>query len=520
MPGQIQPVDIVAPGAFGLNTEKKNTLLPPQWCTTALNAVIHRSGRIGSRNGWADQTTTGISGNHTIDTLHEYKQEDGTSLILSTANNVIYQNITDFTLAANDITSSTTPTADHWQFVNFNDKVLGFQRSHTPIEWSGSGDFTDASYTGTGPDGNCAVAAFGRIWAADADLQTIRVSALLDDTDYSSASGGGTIDMSSVWTGGMDEIVAISAVGANLVVFGKNHIVMWADGSGSQIGMTLADAEIVDTIEGTGCIARDSVQATGEGDLIFLSRHGLQSLGRVIQFKSNPVVTLTKNVRKDFVEDVKTQRNLDSEMDEVRSTWNAEEGIYVINFPRVGAQWVLDTEHPFQDEDGDTTMPVTKWEMGGSPAGLLSTIDGNLYLGSAGVVGRYEGDIDDDTAFDFEFKTGWLDFGELNHRLKMMKELVATVQIGEQSVIWNWEFDFSGTTLTRTVAYTGGNTSEFNVAEFNIDEFAGSVTLQRKLIPAYGEGQFMRLGCTASINGFALTIQQMSVSPKIGRAIT
>lgn len=520
MAGQIQPIDIVAPGAFGLNTERKNTLLRPQWATSATNAVINRAGRIGSRSGWNDQTTTGISGNHTIDTLHEYLQEDGSSIILSTANNKIYKNITDFSDVANDITSSTAPTADHWQFVNFNGKVLGFQRGHTPITWSGTGDFTDAAYSGTGPDGNCAVAAFGRVWACDADLQTIRVSALLDETDYQTASGAGTIDMSSVWTGGMDEVVAIVALGANLVVFGKNHIVLWADGSGSEIGMTLAEAQIVDTIEGTGCIARDSIQATGEGDLIFLSRHGLQSLGRVIQFKSNPVVTITKNVRGSFVQDVKTQRASDAEMDQVRSTWNAEEGLYIINFPVVGSQWVVDTEHPFEDDDGDTALPILPWMVGGSPAGLLSTIDGNLYLGSSGVVGRYEGSLDNADSFDFEFKTGWLDFGELNHRLKMMKELATSIQVGEQTVSWTWEFDFSGTTLSRQHTYSGGNTAEFGTAEFNIDEFSGAVILQRKSLPAHGEGQFIRLGCFAVVDGFDIIVQQISISPKIGRMIT
>lgn len=525
MPGQIHPIDLIAPGAWGLNTEKKNTLLRPNWCTTALNAVIHRSGRIGSRYGWANQTTTGITGSHTIDTLHEYLNEAGTSTILSAANNVIYKNITDFSDVANDITSSTAPTADHWQFVNFNGYVLGYQRGHNPIEWAGSGDFTDTSFTTTGQGGtfdigNAVCAAFGRIWAADEDLQTIRVSSLLSHSDFSTASGGGSIDMSSVWTSGVDEIVAIAAVGANLVVFGKNHIVMWADGSGSEIGMTLANATIIDTIEGTGCIARDSVQATGEGDLIFLSRHGLQSLGRVIQYKSNPVVTITKNVRDDFVTAIKTQRATDGDMDQVRSTWSAEEGLYIINFPVVGEQWVIDTEHPFEDDEGDAAMPVLKWNIGGSPGGLLTTRAGNIYFGSAGVVGKYEGTDDNGTAYDFEYKSGWLDFGELNHRLKMLKEIVATVQVGEQSLVWNWEFDFSGTTLTRTQSYTGGNSAEFNIAEFNLGEFAGAVTLQRKTIPAHGEGQFMRVGCTASVDGFDVTLQQISISPKIGRAIT
>jgi hypothetical protein len=518
---QIQPIDIVAPGALGLNTEKKNTLLPPQWATTALNAVVNQAGRVAARKGWEDQTATAITGNHTIDVIHEYLTEDGTSTILTTANNKVYKNISDYSDAANDITSSTAPTADHWQFVNFNGKVLGFQRGHTPIEWVGTGDFTDASYSGTGPDGNCAAAAFGRIWAADADKQTIRVSKLLDDTDYLTASGAGTIDMSSVWTNGVDEIVAIAAIGANLVVFGKNHIVLWADGSGSEIGMTLANAEIVDTIEGTGCIARDSIQKTGEGDLLFLSRHGLQSLQRVIASKSNPIDALTKNVRSDFQAAINTQRGADAEMDEVRSTWSPEEGLYVINFPQTSQMWVFDTAHPFQDEDSAIRYPVTIWQMGGSISGMATTLAGRLYFGSAGVVGQYASNLDDASTYDFEFWTGWLDFGqEANHRLKILKEMVATVAVGDGTLQWNWEFDFSGTTLSRSVAYTGGSSAEFDIAEFNIGEFAGSVTLQRKNIPAYGEGQFIRLGVSSTINGFDAIVQQMSIAPKLGRMIT
>ncbi len=326
--------------------------------------------------------------------------------------------------------------------------------------------------------------------------------------------------MSSLWTGGMDEIVAIAALGANLIVFGKNHIVMWADGSGSEIGMSLAEAHVIDTIEGTGCIARDSVQATGEGDLIFLSRHGLQSLGRVIQFKSNPVVTITKNVRGEFITAVEEQRASDADMDQVRSTWSPEEGLYIINFPVPGVQYAIDTEHPFQDEVGDASMPVLKWDIGGTPGGLCTTRAGDLYIGASGEVGRYEGAQDDGSSFDMEYNSGWLDFGELNHRLKLLKEITSSVNVGVQTLTWQWEFDFSGTKLTRAVNYTASNLAEFGEAEFNIGEFSGSVLLQRKNFPAHGEGQFLRVGCSATVNGFDIVLQQISIAPKIGRAVT
>jgi hypothetical protein len=474
---------------------------------------------LAARRGWASQTTTGISGSHLIDTVFEYLDESGTSTIITTANNKIYKNITDFTDAANDITSTTAPSDDHWQFINFNGKCLGFQRGEVPIART-SGDFADASYTGTGPDGNAAVAAFGRVWAADADLQTVRFSVLLDDTDYSLGNGGGTIDMSSIWTGGMDEIVALAAIGASLVVFGKNHIVIWADGTGSEIGLDPTNLEIVDTIEGTGCIARDSIARSGEGDLLFLSRHGIQSLGRVIEQKTNPVTTLSKHVRGDLATVIAQSRAADSELDRVRAVISPEEGFYIINFPTAGKQYVLDLAHAFQDADGEQVTPVTTWQLGGTVAGLCTTRAGSLYFGSTGVVGKYSGSDDNGSAYDFEFTTGWLDGGEMNHRLKMLKELLCSITIGDGTVVWTWEFDFNGTQLSRTAVYTGGGTSEFNIAEFNLDAFSGAVTIQRKILPAYGEGQFLKFGATASINGFDLVIQHISVSPKIGRMVS
>jgi hypothetical protein len=495
---------------------------------------------MGARLGWTSQTATGISGSHTIVRLHEYLNEAAGSTIISTANNKIYKNLSDFTDVANDITSTTAPTADYWQFVNFNNKCLGFQKSHTPIERT-TGDFTDASYTGTGPNGNCAAAAFGRVWAAHADLQTVRYSVLLDDTDYSTANGGGTIDMSSIWTQGMDEIVAIAAIGSNLVVFGKNHIVMWGDRSGSEIGLDPTELEVVDTIEGTGCIARDSVAVTGEGDIIFLSRHGVQSLGRVIEVKNNPTTSLSKNVRADIQTAISQTRSTLSELEDVTGTHSAEEGVYILNFPTLDQQFVFDTRHAFVDDDGDDVFPVTKWQLGGSINGVVATRDGNLYFGSAGVVGKYEGNQDNGSAYQFDFMSGWLDFGDpqVNHRIKMVKEILASVQVGTATATWKWEFDFNGTLLTRATAYAGSGSAEFNLSEFSdgggagvgyIDpavgagsgetEFSGSVVIQRKNIAAHGEGQFLRVGATVSVNGSPFVIQHMSLSPKMGRMVT
>ena len=339
----------------------------------------------------------------------------------------------------------------------------------------------------------------------------------------------------------MDTVVAVEAVGATLVVFGKNHIIQFADRSGSEIGLDPTELEVIDTIEGTGCIARDSVQVTGEGDIILLSRNGLQSLGRVIQNKNNPTKTITKNVRADFINAIETTRAADAAMKDVQSTHSPEEGLYIINFPTLDRQYVLDTRHPFEDDEGDIVFPVTDWVLGGSVAGMVTLVAGDVYFGSAGVVGKYSGRDDNGSSYDFEFLSGWLDFGDpqINHRLKMLKEIVASVKIGEGSVVWNWEFDFNGTQLTRTKTYEGGSTAEFNVAEFSDGggagigyndpgvgatsgetEFAGGAVIQRANLPAHGEGQFLRVGASCSVNNFDFVLQHMSISPKIGKMVT
>jgi len=520
---QIQPIDIVAPGSFGLNTEKSSTLLRQQWATTAINAAINRSGRIGARKGWTSQTATAIAAATTIDVIHEQILRNGNKIILSAAGNKIYKGVSNFQAAGNDITSTTVPTAAHWKFVNLGDKCFGFQRNHVPIV-RGTGDFADLTGSGELPDGNDAVVAFGRLWAFDIDKQTIRYSVLLDGTDFTLENGGGTIDMTSIWTQGADELVAIRALGSNLIVFGKNHIILWADGSGSEIGLDPTRLEIVDTIEGTGCIARDSIAQTGEGDLIFLSRHGLQSLGRVIQSKSNPVVILSKNVRSRVLDALAEQLAVDPELDQVRAIHDPTEGLYIINFPVYGSMFALDTHHPFKDDDGETAVPVLQWQIGGDIIGLLSTSKAGIYFGSSGVIGKYGLNLDNGSTYEFEYWSGWLDFEQLNHRLKLLKEMVSVLNVGVGDVNHVWEFDFTGTVNTRTHTYGGVAGAEFNDlasgAEFNLGEFSGGVRIQRKTLPAYGEGQFIRIGVTATINSFDLVVQQASIAPKIGRMVT
>ena len=120
--------------------------------------------------------------------------------------------------------------------------------------------------SGTPPQGNEVLAAFGRLWVADfaTDKSTIYWSDLLNGHAWSGGSSG-SIDISEVWPNGYDEIVALAAHNGFLIIFGKDSIVIY-QGADNPATMSLAD-----TISNIGCVSRDAVVSTGK-DLIFLDR--------------------------------------------------------------------------------------------------------------------------------------------------------------------------------------------------------------------------------------------------------
>ena len=113
---------------------------------------------------------------------------------------------------------------------------------------------------------------------------------------------------------------------------------------------------MADVIAGVGCVARDSVQATG-GDLIFLSDTGVRSLGRLIQEKSLPMRDLTKNVRDDLLKDLQQERLNVGSLKEVRSIYSEINAFYLLSFPSTETVYCLDMRQPL--EDGSAR--ITQW---------------------------------------------------------------------------------------------------------------------------------------------------------------
>lgn len=502
-------IPIAKPGVRGLNLQESSTITNPEWCITATNCVFDGFGRIASRKGWSK--VNGSSTGADVKQIHEFITRSSTSEIISASNNKLYKGTATLT----DITGALTPTGDNWKFVNFYGYVLGFQDSHTPVVWSGSGNFAAVTFTtptsGTNTFSGIALAAWGRIWATDTNKQVVKYSALLDHTTWTrdDGTGGGTgsgaIDMATVWPAGADNIVALAEFNNYLIIFGQQSIVMY-QGADDPTTMTKVDA-----FANIGCIARDSVQDIGV-DMLFLSRNGIESIGKTVLQNKTPVHNITRYVRDDMVDSVEVET-----LANVRSTYNRKYGMYLINFPATSTTYCIDTKFPL--EDG--TLRVTKWD-NINPKALCTTEDGTLYLGKSGYIGKYDTYLDNTSTYIMEFSSGWFDLAqyapELRLKDKILKNLYTSIYTGQNnSVSTTWAFDFNASRSAQNKLITGSSISEYGVSEYGIAEWAGGAQVYILKNTPSGSGSVISLGIRVEINNSQVSLHKIDMYLKVGK---
>lgn len=518
MVAQLFPIPIVSPGSRGVNFEEENALLDPRWATVAQEAKIDTNGRLAARNGYTNLTTTAITSTPDVKTIFEYIQEDGTTENIVAWNGGIANDTAD--PESNDISGSVTDTDGTWWFQNYLDQCWGFQDGQKPIVYTGSGTFATVSESaGTAPtiaDG-VGLCAYGRVWGLDSDKQTIKFSVLLDGTDWSS-SGSGSINMTNIWTHGTDQVTAIAAFNGFLVVFGHNHVVIWEDTTGSQLGLDPANMVVRDVIGGVGCESQWTIQNIANADMWFFSRHGLQSLGRLIIQKSAPLGSLDDKVRAELQKDYLATTDLT----ELRSVVDPELGAYILSFPTAARTWVIFFKRPFVDETtGKTLYPITTWPALVPTAWARITASNKTYLGGAGIIGQYGTvSLDDATAYILNYESGWLTFGspQGQDKLKILKRIHSIIfTLTAATVIYKWDFDFQQSWTYKSIDYSSEGSAEWGEAEWGASEWSGSISLRQKKIPGSGTGQYVKVGLTVEV-GSEFAIQQLELMSKLGRS--
>jgi hypothetical protein len=525
---QLIPLSLTSPAFQGVNLEAQGSVLGREWATTLDNAVFDDAGRPEARKGWTSLTGSAVAG--IIMRIHEYYKADGTSAIISSTDADIFEGTS--TLTSREGTLGITE--GNIKFVNFNDKCIAFGvgTSGEPAVKT-TGNFVEVVESdGAAPTGRIGTSAFGRLWGVDTDGKTMKYSALLDETDWGTTNGGGSIDFSNVWPAGQDNIVAIEEFGGDLIVFGSNNTVIMTDGQGSNLGIDPTAMYVSDTIPGQGALSQFAI-CRAAGDLWVLTASGIIGLKRELVQRSTPTTNLSKNVQSQ----VRTLIASESDLNDITLEYSEKDAMVVANFPASDKQIVFDTRAPLPDG----TYRATTWT---SDLQTLAYDRGNRrFIGSlTGTVGEimnHANYTDDGTTYIFDYESGWLDLGdELNVLLKFVKRLTSFVFVQQNTAVTHKvAFDFGSSSFSLQKSVSGGRVAEWGVFEWgangkydksdpnavagtDVAEWSGSVTISTLDAPLGGSGQYIKVGVSVNTSSGSFALQQVNLMAKVGRIAT
>jgi len=510
---RITPFSIGSPGFYGLNTQDAPVGMDPSFALDATNCVIDQYGRIGARKGWAplhavnaDLSTADIT------CLTELVENNGTRTILATGNGCLFKYaagvLTKLTYGGGGVTP--TISANNWQTAMLNGVMIFFQRGHDPLIYEPSVSTTQfrrlnerAGYTGTVLQANCAVSAYGRIWCADTttDKNTIQWCDTIAPGAWTAGSAG-TLNLLGVWPQGGDEIVAVAAHNNFLIIFGNKQTLLYKDAS------TPSTMSLSDTLNNVGCIARDSVQNTGD-DVLFLSNSGVRSLMRTIQEKSAPMRSVSRNIQTDLQSyiEVETLAN-------IKSVYSPVEAFYLLTMPMISLTLCFDMRQLLPDG----SSRVTGWSSI-APKAMLYAKDRSLYIGKGGYVGKYSGYLDNTTTYRMSYYTTWIDFGTPSQASILKKVIYTLIGAEGQAFTAKWGVDFKSaigadvSTLTAPVPGMG----EWGITEYGTDGSGAILSPNVIGINAGGSGKVIQVGIEATVNSRALSVQKIDIYTKDGK---
>lgn len=422
--------------------------------------------------------------------------------------------------AANLISGGTaTSTNGVWWFQNFNGKMIGFQAGQKPAVYTGSGLLnlvveTSGAWPLSSGVGTCA---FGRVWSvSQSDLQTITYSDLLNETAVGTA-GAGVINMASIWNAGTDQVTAIFAFNASLVVCGLNHIVFFTDGRGSLLGMDPTQAYVFDLVVGTGCVNQRTALPMGESDYIFLGPNGLQSIARLTTDRNNPTFNLSKYVRDTLLNQLNTEV-----IGNLSATYNPLYGFYLLCLPVSGVIYCFDMRRRYMDDIGNLCSIVTTWAMNGNAA--WTTHNYLTYIArTQGKIALYTGLNDEGVSYTFQWLSPWVSFAQqggpqVSQKLKLLKRFEAIVFTGGNAqVTLTWNVDFNSSPLSANILLTNiGTNSQYGIGQYGVAQYGGGSGTVIVKYDSRARGQYYQLGLNVAV-GSAFALQQIQVATKLGR---
>lgn len=495
LPKPLVRLSLPAPGRLGFNADQSSSVANHEWSLDVENALVNESDRLESRKGWDLITATG---NHSDDTevIHEYIIDKDSTEIISAAGTAIYEGTTTLT----DVSGTATLGGADWQFLNFNGKCLGWRGGDAPIIYTGT-TFSDLGATNQ-PTGNCAISSHGRIWAMDSDQQTLKICDTLDETTWSIS-----VDLKGVWPGGLDTVVSLVVFQDRLIIFGERSTLIYTG-----LEAPASDLTLVDTIN-EGIASRDAVVSTGT-DLIFLSRSGLRSFNRAIQYEELPFTSLAPQARQLLIQQVDSAIQTTGV---IKMAYHRPIGGIVA---RIGANyWFIDIK---QSE----FVRLFEWNGQNYAWTAATSIGEALYYGVNSGIGEYSNHDDNGTGYRMIWRSPWLPVDD-GGRFFIPKRAIVYVAAGlptQFALRWSWDYEPGISSETKALDVPSPSEYEPDDTpasspnnEYGTAEYGPRNTLLRQPYNMSGFGSLLQIGFEVEINGALVSVQQLDLFGKIGR---
>jgi len=503
---------ITAPGFMGLNTQDASVDLDPKFALEANNCVIDKFGRIGSRKGWTASNTASVElGSSNIESIGELIESDGDRTIVAAGNNKLFKlvttTLTELTYGGGGV--APTITASNWQNCVLNNCIMFWQQGFDPLIYDTALSTTQyrrisehPTYSGTAPQANTAISAYGRIWAActATDKNTVYWTDTLTFQKWTAGTAG-SLNLYGVWPQGGDEIVALAAHNNALIIFGSKQVLVYT-GADDPATMKLSDA-----ISNSGCVGRDTVQNTPD-DLVYLSSGGLRSLKRTIQEKSAPLMTISRTVNDDILNYI----NNESSGATIKTSYSPIDSYYLVTFVESMITYCFDTRSPMQD---GSYRPTT-WT-GVVPKCYCYSLSRALYFGQAGHIALSDGYTDNGSSYRIAYYTTWVDFGDPIRTSILKKVAVTVLGAVSQVLVCKWGFDY--VSQTRSEQFSVGVSStiaEYGVSEYGVGEYTLGFITDSIQTNAGGVGKVIQSGIEADVSGYQISIQRFDMYTKDG----
>ena len=551
-------INIADVGFNGLDTTAAPTMQDTAFAALATNCVIDRFGRIGCRKGFKAENDSlpslaaipsavteevelnSVGGGLLSDTLHVIAS--GRKLGYDSNGNVIDADYYMFrrdttspyaltTMTLPSLTDQTklrdadiVPTDDRFYVCSESNEMMIYDGTSLGLVSAAAGYVgiqTTAAGPQVAPTFKGAIAASGRIWGwgHEGDDQRIYYSDLLNGRSYYTVDGidpastAGVINCLDYWPNGKDRIVSLSVHNNQLIVFGRQSILVWNMGDGDP-----ADAAsgfgLVDTIANIGLVGREAVARIGT-DVLFVDDTGVRSLGRTIQEKSSPIGDLTNRVRFDISNDIA----VNDEPERIVLEYDSSENIVVVLLsPKA---YVLDMKSYMRTGEAK----ITTWNkcFFNSMAYMEDpSIGPVLFLAGqkdAGLL-RYEEYLDaDGTPYRVQYRSNPLTFGQ-PAQSKFVKQIDYTIISQFQTVNGYAQWGYEGTTTDKTRAFSISAISPayYGSAQYGIDQYGESAqTLKRYRVNTGGKGESFVIGFEIDISGNNFSLQEINIQTLLGR---